>query len=610
MLTSMRRVFLPRHFLASGLLLLVLASLYVFFEAQRLQQEFLRQTEDKGTTLAKAMEASVKNAIVGNALLEDLIGQRLLDNARLIDQLLLSRRVDQALLKEISAMNRLQKIDLLDQQGQPWELAALPAMMARQKENEELFQRRLQTMSYMWGKRWRLPREKAENRAAELPPRVTGSDFWKGSVFGVAIGAHSFPGIIAVHANADYVLNFEKEMGVQSQIEDLGRHSDSEFIALLDSNLNVVAHTDRDRIGQQEKEPLVLRAKVDGKLFSQIVDSGGGKRYFEVVKPVALDDSNLGFLKIGLSLGSMEVAWHNSLRAIITLGLAIVAAGILGMAAILHNQHSHMQEVKALEIEVLHRERLSALGNLAATVAHEIRNPLNAISMGLQRLKVEFQPTDDQEQYSRVTELMLGEVHRLNSIVEQFLSLARPLEIKPEALRVQDVLNELATLVEGEAQQSKVQIRVVAPLTLPPLKADREYLRQTLLNLILNGLQAMPEGGTLTLKANTSNGNFLISVTDTGIGIAPENRRRIFEPYFTTKAKGSGLGLAIARRIIEAHGGTITVSGEADHGCCFQIRIAAGRYGGLSARPFSYSRSRRRTGPARAGLGFSQKAGF
>ena len=577
MLSSMRRVFLPRHFLASGLLLLALASLYVFFEAQRLKQEFLRQTEDKGTTLAKAMEASVKNAIVGNALLEDLIGQRLLDNARLIDQLLLSRRVDQALLKEISAMNRLQKIDLLDQQGQPWELAALPALMARQKENEELFQRRLQTISYMWGKRWRLPREKAENRAAELPPRVTGSEFWKGSVFGVAIGARSFPGIIAVHANADYVLNFEKEMGVQTQIEDLGRQSDSEFVAFLDSNLNVVAHTDRDRIGQQEKEPLVLRAKVDGQLFSQIVESGGGKRYFEVVKPVALDESNLGFLKIGLSLGSMEVAWHNSLRAIITLGLAIVAAGILGMAAILHNQHSHMQEVKALEIEVLHRERLSALGNLAATVAHEIRNPLNAISMGLQRLKVEFQPTDDQEQYSRVTELMLGEVHRLNSIVEQFLSLARPLEIKPEALRVQDLLNELATLVEGEAQQSKVQIRVVAPLTLPPLKADREYLRQTLLNLILNGLQAMPEGGTLTLKANTSNGNFLISVTDTGIGIAPENRRRIFEPYFTTKPKGSGLGLAIARRIIEAHGGTITVFSETDQGCCFQISLPLDR---------------------------------
>ena len=96
-------------------------------------------------------------------------------------------------------------------------------MIARQKEGEELFQRRQQTISYIWGKRWRLPREKAGNRAAELPPRITESEFWKGSVFGVAVGARSFPGIIAVHANADYVLNFEKAIGVQSQIEDLGR---------------------------------------------------------------------------------------------------------------------------------------------------------------------------------------------------------------------------------------------------------------------------------------------------------------------------------------------------------------------------------------------------
>jgi signal transduction histidine kinase len=569
----MRRVFLPRHFLASGLLLLILASLYVFFEAQRLQQELLRQTEDKGTALAKAMEAGVRNAIVGNALLEDLIEQRLLDNVRLIDQLLLSRRVDQALLKEVSAMNRLQKIDLLDREGQPWELSALPAMIAKKTEGEELLQRRQQMISYMWGKRWRLPKKKAEKPAAELPLRITTSEFWKGSAIGVAVGARSFPGIIAIHANADYILNFEKEIGVQRQIQELGRESETEFVSFLDSDLNVVAHTDRGRIGQQEKEPLVLRAKVDRRLFSQIVESGGGKRYLEVVQPVALDESNLGFLKIGLSLGSMEVAWRNSLRAIVILGLAILGAGILGMAAIFHNQNSHMLEVKALEAEVLQRERLSALGNLAAAVAHEVRNPLNTISIGLQRLKVEFQPTQDEDEYSRLTQLMLGEVHRLNSIVEQFLSLARPLEIKPEELAAQDVLNELATLIEAEGRQSKVQIRVVAPLSLPPLKADREYLRQSLLNLTLNSLQAMPEGGTLTLEAKTSNGNFLISVTDTGTGIAPENRNRIFEPYFTTKAKGSGLGLAITRRIVEAHGGTITVTNQAHGGCRFLISL-------------------------------------
>jgi signal transduction histidine kinase len=573
MLATMRRVFLPRHFLASGLLLLILASLYVFFEAQRLKQEFLRQTEDKGTTLAKAMEASVRNAIVGNALLEDLIEQRLLDNARLIDQLLLSRRVDQALLEEVSAMNRLQRIDLLDQQGQPWELSALPAMIARKKEGDELLQRRQEMISYMWGKRWRLAGEKPGNRAAELPTRVTKSEFWKGSAIGVAVGARSFPGIIAIHANADYILNFEKEIGVQRQIQELGRESNTEFVALLDSNLNVVAHTDPSRIGQQEKEPLVLRAKGDHQLLSQIVESGGGKRYFEVVQPVALDESNMGFLKVGLSLGSMEVAWHNSLRAIITLGLAMVAAGVLGMAAILHNQNSHLVEVKALEAEVAHRERLSALGNLAATVAHEIRNPLNAISMGLQRLKIEFQPTEDPDQYSHLNELMLGEARRLNSIVEQFLSLARPVEVKAEALPLQEILKELAALEESHARQSSVRIRVVAAPNLPALKADPNHLTQVLLNLMLNGLQAMPHGGTLTLEAKTSNSNFIIAVTDTGTGIAPGNLSRIFEPYFTTKAQGSGLGLAISRRIIEAHGGTITVSNQAGGGCRFQITL-------------------------------------
>jgi len=572
MLSSMKKVFLPSHFLASGLLLLVLASAYVFFETQRLQQDLLRQSEDKGTALAKAMETTVKNAIVGNALLEDLIRQRLLDNAQLIDQLLRSRRVNQALLEEIRTTNRLQRIDLLDEQGQPWKIAELPTIV-RQKAREETTHTDRRTINYAWGKRWRLPKEKSQEETSEPPPRIKDKEFWKGSAFGIAIGASSFPGIIAIQANADYIFSFEKAIGVQAQIEDLGRQSDSEYVSFLDSDLNVVAHTDRGRIGQQEKEPLVLKAKLDRQLFSQIVEGGAGKRYLEVVKPVALDESDLGFLKIGLSLRSMEVAWRNSLRAIVILAITLVAAGILGMAAIFHNQHLHLEEVKALEIEVLHRERLAAMGNLAATVAHEIRNPLNAVSMGLQRLKTEFQPAEEGDQYFRLTELMMGEARRLNIMVEQFLSLARPVEINREALPLQEVLKELVALQENQARQLNVRIRVIAAPDLPPLKADPSHLTQVLLNLMLNGFQAMPHGGTLTLEAKTSANKFLIVVTDTGSGIAAENLSRIFDPYFTTKAQGSGLGLAISRRIVEAHGGTITVTSKAGQGCRFEISL-------------------------------------
>ena len=568
----MRRIFLPSHFLVSGLLLLVLAALYVFFQARSLKQAFLIQTEDKGVAVARAMEASVRSAIVGNALLEDLIGQRLFDNARLIDQLLRAREVDEALLRQISAMNRLQKIDLLNQEGQPWDLAALSASMSMARVGNDVSQRQ-QMKTVVWGKRWQLANGSDKNTGAEPPARIKQKDFWKGSAFGAAVGARSFPGIIAVHANADYILNFEKEIGVQTQIENLGKHSDSEFIAFLDSNLNVVAHTDRGRIGQQEKDPLLGRVKANGKPFGQVVVRSDGKRYFEVVEPVA----NLGFLKIGLSVQSMEAAWQNSLQAIVILGIAIVAAGILGMAAIFHNQNLHLQEVKALEIEVLRTERLSALGNVAATVAHEVRNPLNAISMGLQRLKLEFQPTEDRHQYSRLTELMLGESRRINSIVEQFLALARPVELKTESLPLQEVLKELAALEERHARQSNVRIEIIAASDLPALKADPSHLTQVLLNLMVNGIQAMPQGGTLTLEAKRSNGNILIAVTDTGTGIAPEHEGRIFDPYFTTKVQGTGLVLAISRRLIEAHGGTIKVANQASGGSRFEISLPLNR---------------------------------
>jgi two-component system sensor histidine kinase HydH len=286
-----------------------------------------------------------------------------------------------------------------------------------------------------------------------------------------------------------------------------------------------------------------------------------------------MNNSVLGFLKIGLSLAPAEAAWRKSLWSIIVLGLAILALGILGMGAIFYNQHSHIREIKALEAEVSRQERLSQLGNLAATVAHEIRNPLNSISMGLQRLKAEFHPTQDENQYLRFIELMRGEVQRLNAIVEEFLSLARPLDLKPAAVQVDELFQELTLLAENNADPAKVEIRIVTPPNLPPLRADRNYLKQVLLNLILNGIQAMPDGGTLTLEARTSGKNFLLTVADTGTGMAPEVLARIFEPYFTTKTNGSGLGLAIARRIVLAHGGTISVGSEADRGSQFRVSL-------------------------------------
>ena len=574
----MKKAFLPRYFFASVFLLLVLVSVYAFSESQRLRRELMRQTEAKGRALATAIETGAKNAILGNSLLEEQIGQRLLDNARLIDELLVYPAVDQDLLKKISSMNHLQKVELLDTQGHPWEPPPPPRTPMEMKArmhgefSDQASSPHPPFKPFMWGRHWPLPMHR-EGTPEDLPPRLKDRKFWQGSVFGVVVSARNFPGVIAVHANADYILNFKNEIGVQRQIEELGRQSDIDYVALLDSNLKVVAHTNLALVGKQETDPLVLRVKSDGQGLSQIVELGSGKRNYEMVEPVRLNGSTVGLLKIGLSLDPVEAAWRNSLSSIVVFGLAILAVGILGMAFIFYNQQSHMQEIKVLETEVTRQERLSALGNMAATVAHEIRNPLNAVSMGLQRLKGEFRPTQDEEEYSRFIELMRGEVQRLNSIVEEFLSLARPLVLKPEEVRIDDLLDELKTLAESDAKSTKVEINVITPRDLPPAKLDRNYLKQLLLNLVLNGIQAMPDGGRLILEAKATEGNLILTVADTGVGISKEVLPRIFEPYFTTKTKGSGLGLVIARRIAEAHGGKLTAESEVGQGSRFHITI-------------------------------------
>ncbi len=573
----MRKLILPRHFILSVLLLLILVSVYIFFEARRLQSELLRQTESKGLALAETMESNIRSAILGNALLEDLISQRLFDNARLVDQLLRFPPVDRAFLQNIAASNGLRKIDLLDLEGRPLP-ADLPAspkramheMMARMQRRapDATAEGHRAMMTFMWGRRWRLPQDKVE-----APAKVVERKFWEGSVFGVAVGAKSFPGIIAVHADADYILNFRKDIDVQKQIVELGRQADIAYIALVDNQQKILAHTNPQLINQRYDNPLFAQTRSKPEPGGRIVEQPDGRRHYDLVKAVSVSGTPLGILEIGLSLEPMEAAWRRSLRSMIVFGLGILAVGILGMGAIFYTQQSNLAKVKSLEAEISRRERLAEVGNLAASVAHEIRNPLNSVSMGLQRLKGEFSPAREKEEYTHFLNIMQGEVHRLNSIVEQFLSLSRPLNLKRDAIPVDEFLTELTTLAAEDAKVSSVKIESRVPPDLPPLSADRNYLKQLLLNLILNGVQAMPLGGTLTLDAGADKNNFQITVTDHGTGMDPETLKRIFEPYFTTKPSGSGLGLHIARRIAEAHGGTISAESERHRGSRFRVML-------------------------------------
>jgi two-component system sensor histidine kinase HydH len=421
-------------------------------------------------------------------------------------------------------------------------------------------------MMYTWGRRWAPP--SAED---EAPAAIRDRKFWEGTVLGVAVGARSFPGIIAVHADAHSVLDFSRTIGVQGQVEELGRQAGVESIALLDRDLTVLAHSDPARVGQRETDEELRTALEHRRVLARMAQRDASDTVYEVVKPVALEGVRTGLLRIGLSTAPMDRAWRRDRLAAVLMAVAVLGLGALGMATIFYIQNRHLTEIKALEAEMARGERLATVGNLAAAVAHEIRNPLSAVSMGLQRLRAEFEPAEGEE-YRRIVDLVQGEVRRLNAIVEEFLSLARPIQLRPEPVPVAALLDEVRRLVEPQAGRAGIVVEQTIPDSLPALRADRDRIKQVLLNLVLNAIEAMPSGGRLTLGGTASGPAVTLAVTDTGSGIPPELLPRVFEPYVTTKTRGLGLGLAIARRIVEAHGGRIEAE-SGGQGTCFRVTL-------------------------------------
>lgn len=230
-------------------------------------------------------------------------------------------------------------------------------------------------------------------------------------------------------------------------------------------------------------------------------------------------------------------------------------------------------EAKMMEENIRRAEQLNAMGKLASAVAHEIRNPLNAISMVAQRLAKEFVPNNDKEKYVEIIGMIRSESNRLNKIVEEFLKFARPPKLNRQPTDMDQLLDETLSLINSQLKDIN-NINVTKNYSMLGIwNIDKEQIKQAVLNLLLNAIEAMPEGGYLTINAQSIDNNLLIEISDTGKGIPEEDIPRIFDLYFTTKDTGTGLGLSIVQKIITEHGGWITVNSTLGKGTSFKIHI-------------------------------------
>ena len=232
-----------------------------------------------------------------------------------------------------------------------------------------------------------------------------------------------------------------------------------------------------------------------------------------------------------------------------------------------------LSEVRSLRKEIARSQRLASVGRLAAGVSHEIRNPLSSIKGFATYFKERYYDVPENQQISN---LMIQEVDRLNRVVSQLHEFARPITVSKKPIQIKAFLKDSLKLIERQASEANISIKTDFDSGIDEILIDPDRINQVLLNLYLNAIESMHDGGSLTVSlAKNSKKNLIeIKVSDTGTGITKDDLSHIFDPYFTTKASGTGLGLAIVHNIMEAHGGEITIESRLGQGTGVTIYIS------------------------------------
>lgn len=294
------------------------------------------------------------------------------------------------------------------------------------------------------------------------------------------------------------------------------------------------------------------RIDVSGRHISEIMPFIHGLYEAHMIEGAIISDK--GKKVIGLSVSKMKDAKGDDI-------------GYIGI-------FEDLTEIKRLEDEMKRKERLADIGELAANIAHEIRNPLASLKGSIEMLR---DGSVSPEYSSRLMDIAVGEMARLNNIITDFLNYSRPKPIEPQIIDLSPLLEETIDMLRANTNNGIDFISDIAEHI--NIYADPQRLRQVFWNLAINAVEAMKDKGTLTIITRENDGSVEIIFEDTGPGISPENYKRVFFPFFTTKENGTGLGLSIAYRIVEDHGGQITLSEGHSGGARFIVSLPRGKNG-------------------------------
>jgi len=231
-----------------------------------------------------------------------------------------------------------------------------------------------------------------------------------------------------------------------------------------------------------------------------------------------------------------------------------------------------LTEQKLKEKQMFINEKMLAMGQLASTVAHEIRNPLNTIGTIAQQIGKDYEVKENQEEFKNLITIVYNEVKRINELIEAFLKFAKPQPVRAEEFLLKDFFDELLNQYNWQLKQKNVSLIIDLKYS-GKVVLDKSQLKQVFINLIENSLDAIEEKGIISIHAYQENEKLNIIFKDNGKGIEPDKLKKVFDPYFTTKKKGSGIGLSIVHKIITEHNGNIFVHSKLNEGTSFYIKL-------------------------------------
>ncbi len=303
-----------------------------------------------------------------------------------------------------------------------------------------------------------------------------------------------------------------------------------------------------------------------------------GTPYYNLILPIVKNGRMVGRISLGFSSSKTVKRIHETTRIIRKkLGL-YTALSLLVFTMLTYYIIKLLFRINRLQRHAVEREHFALVGRMANGLAHELKNPLNAMTMSVQMIDEDLtNDVIDKEQFSEMINDIKLEVRRLSGVLEGFLKFARPTPLKLGQTDIAELVNSVSRLLKPQLIKKNVELILIIPDKIPELLLDGEKIKQVFINLILNALEASTSGNKIEVALEYRKKELAVTVTDFGAGITSENLPRIFDTYFTTKKSGSGLGLAITKKIIEEHEGLIKVESIPEVKTVFSIILPAKR---------------------------------